>query len=147
MTQDLEFGSQPSSRNKHPIFFITAEKKHGYKLVTHPTLVLGKTIRISRLNLIVLKSPCAPLRTPTGCSQRCRARAGAAYILPRNATYWRCSVRKQRKCVISSGSIIIFSPDIFLFYSGRICLALSSFMHCFIYNIFRAEMSRAGLRS
>ena len=88
-----------------------------------------------------------PLRTLTGCPQRCRARAGAAYILPRNATYWRCSVRNQRKCVISSGSIIFFSRDIFPFSYSRICLALSSFMHCFISNIFRAEMNRAGLRS
>ena len=78
-----------------------------------------------------------------------------AYILPLGAAFWRCSVRKQG--LTSGCSIFVFvchfRSRFFVcfhlrtFYSKRFCLALSSLRLCFAYNIFRTEMSRAGLRS
>ena len=65
-------------------------------------------------------------------------------------------VSKTGKCVTSGCSIFFRVTFWFVFFvyfhlrtfsSNRFCLALSSLMFCFAYNIFRTGMSRAGLRS
>ena len=79
-------------------------------------------------------------------------------------SHWRLANRIRKKERIKRNKISVWSlvvpiyffvwhffrPRFFVyvsFSSGRFCLALSSFIYCFIYNISRAEMSQAGLRS